>query len=125
MIQFNKVTKSFGAQRLFEDLSFSINRRERVGLVGRNGHGKTTVFRMVLGDVSPDAGEIVIPKRYRIGHLDQPADVSRARVLFDIARGASADRREIGLGKAVWCDDGFLFAQEPIRRLERTYQPLR
>ena len=55
MIQFNRVTKSFGAQVLFEDLSFGVNRRERVGLVGRNGHGKTTVFRMILGELAPDS----------------------------------------------------------------------
>ncbi len=94
MIQFNKVSKSFGAQRLFEDLSFSINRRERVGLVGRNGHGKTTVFRMVLGDVSPDAGEIVIPKRYRIGHLDQHIRFTQPTLLEEGAMGLPPDQRD-------------------------------
>jgi ATP-binding cassette subfamily F protein 3 len=71
MITITGLKKSFGAQVLFEDLNVGINRRERVGLVGRNGHGKTTLFRLILGEMSPDEGEIAIPKRYRIGYLDQ------------------------------------------------------
>lgn len=94
MIQFNRVTKSFGAQRLFDDLSFSVNRRERVGLVGRNGHGKTTVFRMVLGEITPDAGDIVIPKRYRIGHLDQHIRFTQPTLLEEAALGLPADERD-------------------------------
>ena len=94
MIQFNRITKTFGDQKLFDDLSFSINRRERVGLIGRNGHGKTTVFRMVLGDISPDAGEIVIPKRYRIGHLDQHIRFTQPTLLEEGAMGLPPDQRD-------------------------------
>ena len=86
MIQFNKVTKSFGAQVLFDDLTFAMNRRERVGLVGRNGHGKTTVFRMILDEVHPDSGDIIIPKRYRVGHLDQHIRFSQPTVLEEAAQ---------------------------------------
>ncbi len=94
MIQFNRVTKSFGAQPLFDDLSFSVNRRERVGLVGRNGHGKTTMFRMVLGEITPDAGDIVIPKRYRIGHLDQHIHFTQPTLLEEAALGLPPDQRD-------------------------------
>ena len=94
MIQFNKVTKSFGAQVLFDDLTFAMNRRERVGLVGRNGHGKTTVFRMILDEVHPDAGEIQIPKRYRIGHLDQHIRFTQPTVLEEASLGLPEDERD-------------------------------
>ncbi len=94
MIQFNRVTKSFGAQHLFDDLSFSLNRRERVGLIGRNGHGKTTVFRMVLGELTPDSGEIVIPKRYRIGHLDQHIRFTQPTLLEEAALGLPPGHRD-------------------------------
>jgi len=94
MIQFNKVTKSFGAQVLFDDLTFAVNRRERVGLVGRNGHGKTTVFRMILDEVHPDSGDIIIPKRYRIGHLDQHIKFTRPTVLEEVALGLPESERD-------------------------------
>lgn len=94
MIQFNRVSKSFGAQVLFDDMSFSINRRERVGLVGRNGHGKTTLFRMVLGEIAPDAGDVIIPKRYRIGHLDQHIRFTRPTLLEEGAMGLPPDQRD-------------------------------
>jgi len=94
MIQFNKVTKSFGAQMLFEDLSFAVNRRERVGLVGRNGHGKTTVFRMILDEIHPDSGDILIPKRYRIGHLDQHIHFTQPTVLDEASLGLPEGERD-------------------------------
>ena len=94
MIQFNKVTKSFGAQVLFEDLSFALNRRERVGLVGRNGHGKTTIFRMVLDEVHPDSGDIIIPRRYRIGHLDQHLKFSKPNVIDEVSLGLPEAERD-------------------------------
>jgi ATP-binding cassette subfamily F protein 3 len=94
VIQFNRVSKSFGAQVLFDDLSFAVNRRERVGLVGRNGHGKTTLFRMLLGEVSPDSGDIVVPKRYRIGHLDQHIRFTQPTLLEEAAMGLPPDHRD-------------------------------
>ncbi len=94
MIQFNRVSKTFGAQPLFDDLTFTVNRRERVGLVGRNGHGKTTVFRMILGEVPADGGDILIPKRYRIGHLDQQLHFTEATVLDEAVLGLPEEHRD-------------------------------
>ena len=58
MISFVGVNKAFGGQVLFDDLNLSVNRGERVGLVGRNGHGKSTLFQMIIGNVEPDSGLI-------------------------------------------------------------------
>ncbi|MDH4231976.1 MAG: ATP-binding cassette domain-containing protein, partial [Nitrospirota bacterium] len=71
MIQANNLEKAYGQQVIFDDVSFTINPGERVGLVGRNGHGKTTLFRIILGEEHPDSGAIRIPNGYRIGHLSQ------------------------------------------------------
>jgi len=49
MISVENLHKSYGGQHLFEGVRFKINTRERVGLVGRNGHGKTTLFRIISG----------------------------------------------------------------------------
>ncbi|MDP0947392.1 ATP-binding cassette domain-containing protein, partial [Klebsiella pneumoniae] len=71
MISAENLSKSYARQTLFDDVSFKINPRERVGLVGRNGHGKTTLLRMIVGEETPDAGQIVIPKGYRMGYVRQ------------------------------------------------------
>ncbi|MDP3261013.1 MAG: ABC-F family ATP-binding cassette domain-containing protein, partial [Thermodesulfovibrionales bacterium] len=71
MIQVSNLEKSYGRQTLFDKVGFIINPGERVGLVGRNGHGKTTLFRLILGQEHQDSGTISIPAGYRIGHLAQ------------------------------------------------------
>ena len=71
MIQVSNLDKSYGQQVVFDKVSFIVNPGERVGLVGRNGHGKTTLFRIMLGMEHPDSGTVSIPSGYRVGHLSQ------------------------------------------------------
>lgn len=71
MLQVTNIEKSYGKQLLFDGVSFVVNPRERVGLVGRNGHGKSTLFRMILGEEHQDSGTISIPSGYTVGHLEQ------------------------------------------------------
>jgi ATP-binding cassette subfamily F protein 3 len=81
MLQINKLSKTYGRQIIFDEVDFIINPGERVGLVGRNGHGKTTLFRMVLGEEHQDSGAITIPNGYRIGHLSQHISFTRKTIL--------------------------------------------
>ncbi len=81
MIQVSNLYKSYGQQVLFDKIGFIINPGERIGLVGRNGHGKTTLFRLMLGQEHPDSGVISIPAGYRIGHLSQHIRFSEDTVL--------------------------------------------
>ena len=71
MITFNNILKSYGTQVLFENVTFNINKREKIGLVGRNGYGKTTLLKMITGEEEPDSGKLVIPNNYKIGFLRQ------------------------------------------------------
>ena len=87
MVKIFGVHKSFGSQLLFDDLNVAINRGEKVGLVGRNGHGKSTLFQMILGNVEPDKGTVQIPKNYKIGHLDQHLKFTKPTVLEECALG--------------------------------------
>ena len=87
MISIENISKSFGGQTLFEKAGVKLNPRERVGLVGRNGHGKTTLFRLILGEEAPDEGEIVIPKNYRIGYVEQHIRFTEETVLQEGMRG--------------------------------------
>ncbi|MHB8880039.1 MAG: ATP-binding cassette domain-containing protein [Thermodesulfovibrionales bacterium] len=81
MIQVNKLSKGYGRQTIFDEVDFIINPGERVGLVGRNGHGKTTLFRMILGEEHQDSGTITIPNGYRIGHLSQHISFTENTIL--------------------------------------------
>ena len=87
MITADNLTKSFGASVLFENACFKINRRERVGLVGRNGHGKTTLFRIIAGLDAPDSGKISAPKNYRIGYVRQTIAFTEKTVLAEGRKG--------------------------------------
>ena len=87
MISIENLTKSFGKYVLFDSISFKLNSRERIGLVGRNGHGKTTLFRLVAGMDHPDSGNMLIPKGYRIGYVQQHIDFSKPTVLEEAMTG--------------------------------------
>ncbi|MDR2426625.1 MAG: ATP-binding cassette domain-containing protein [Endomicrobium sp.] len=71
MIKIANLNKSFGSRILFDNLNLSVNEKERVGLVGRNGHGKTTLFKIILGETEYDSGSVSMPKNYKIGYLEQ------------------------------------------------------
>ncbi|KIY22828.1 ribosomal protection-like ABC-F family protein [Mesobacillus subterraneus] len=67
----NQISKTYGANQIFEDMSFEIKDKDRVGLVGPNGCGKTTLLRLVAGMEQPDNGEIHWKKGLKIGYLAQ------------------------------------------------------
>ena len=71
MLDFRNVSKLLGGRDIFRSASFRINRGERVGVVGPNGAGKTTLFSLIAGDMTPDAGDVVMPEKIRLGYLRQ------------------------------------------------------
>ncbi|GAB4568817.1 MAG: ABC-F family ATP-binding cassette domain-containing protein [Anaerolineae bacterium] len=95
MLVINQLTKRFGDDLLFENVSFVVNRGERIGLVGPNGCGKTTLLRIITGQESPSAGVVsVSPPDLRIGYLPQglepPPDATVGDVLYPAARRIAA-----------------------------------
>ncbi|MBW1698095.1 MAG: ATP-binding cassette domain-containing protein [Deltaproteobacteria bacterium] len=94
MIYAENLTKSFAGHTLFENVSFKLNPRERLGLVGRNGHGKTTLFRIIVGEEDPDSGCIHIPKNYRIGYVRQDLNFTEETILKEGMKGLSEHNRE-------------------------------
>ncbi|HPI94249.1 MAG TPA: ABC-F family ATP-binding cassette domain-containing protein [Deltaproteobacteria bacterium] len=94
MISVENLWKSYGPQVLFEGISFKINPRERVGLVGRNGHGKTTLLRLITGEEESDSGSIVIPKNYRVGYVTQHLGFTEDTVLREGMTGLPAAQKE-------------------------------
>jgi len=94
MLKIQNLSKSYGSQALFDEVSVNINRGERVGLVGRNGHGKTTLLRLLTGEESPDSGVISAPKGYRIGYLHQQLEFTRPSVLEEAALGLEEEEKD-------------------------------
>lgn len=87
MIRITQVTKFFGPQLLFDDITFQIHPGEKIGLVGRNGHGKTTLLKILQGTVLPDEGEVSMPEGHRIGALDQHLNLEAETVISAAAAG--------------------------------------
>ncbi|MBP3381770.1 MAG: ATP-binding cassette domain-containing protein, partial [Clostridia bacterium] len=65
------LTKYFGERCLFSDVTFDIGDQDRVGFIGSNGCGKTTLFRMLIGEETADGGQIVRSKETRFGYMEQ------------------------------------------------------
>jgi ATP-binding cassette subfamily F protein 3 len=94
MIRVENMTKSYGDHVLFDNMGFSVNQKERVGLVGQNGHGKTTLFRMIAGEERPDSGTIFIPKNYRIVYVQQHLEFRAASALEEGIRALPAAEKD-------------------------------
>lgn len=65
MIYFHNISLSFLDKKLFDKMNWTIHPKSRIGLVGENGTGKTTLFRMIMDDVRPDDGTLDIPGKNR------------------------------------------------------------
>ena len=94
MITVENLTKGYGADVLFDEAGFKLNPKEKIGVVGRNGHGKTTLFRLITGQIPSDSGEIVIPKHYRIGYVRQEIEFTKNTVLEEGMTGLREDEKE-------------------------------
>jgi len=87
MLFVENLIKGFVTQLLFEDANFTIAPKERIGLVGRNGHGKTTLLHLIVGEEQPDSGSITYPKNYRIGYVRQHIEFTEDTVLKEGIKG--------------------------------------
>ena len=90
MLNIESISKGFGGQELLTQTSLQINPQERIGLVGRNGHGKTTLLNMIVKNDFPDDGQIIIPSDYRVGFLTQKIRFSKPTVLEECMTGLLA-----------------------------------
>lgn len=96
MIKVKKLSVNFSGQQIFEDVNINVNRGEKVGLIGRNGTGKSTFLKIILGEVEHDEGSIEIPTGYRIGHLAQHIEFTHPTVIDEVCSILPEDREYEG-----------------------------
>lgn len=95
MISINGVTIHFGDRTLYDNVSFLINKEDRIGLVGRNGAGKSTMLKIFAGLQKPDQGAVAMPKGMTIGYLPQEMEHHEENNIFDEAKSALAEVKSI------------------------------
>jgi ATPase subunit of ABC transporter with duplicated ATPase domains len=91
VIAFTNVVKQYGKQVLFTDLNFQINPGEKAGLVGPNGCGKTTLFRLIKGEEQPDEGSVSVPGKLSIAYFRQELDDMSGWSVLDEAIAGSGE----------------------------------
>ncbi|KXH78537.1 ABC-F family ATP-binding cassette domain-containing protein [Sporosarcina sp. HYO08] len=83
VLQVNGLTKSFSGTDILENVRLEVQHRDRVALVGRNGTGKSTLLKIIAGEMAYDAGDLIIPKDVRIGYLEQHSAIDSRLTLWD------------------------------------------
>ena len=88
MISVNNLSLYFGGQDVFSNISFMINKGDKIGLVGKNGAGKSTLLNLLSKNLSPNSGSISIPNRLVVGYLTQDLDFEDGRTVLQEAKTA-------------------------------------
>ena len=91
MISIDGLTVEFGAKPLFKDVSFVINERDRIALVGKNGAGKSTMLKILCGLQKPSGGSVSVPNETTVGYLPQVMKLSDDTTVKEETRKAFAD----------------------------------
>lgn len=94
MLQLNQIWFGFDEEYLIEDLSCVIHAGHKVGIVGRNGIGKTTIFRLIRRELTPEEGEVRVPDSWQIGWLRQSVEVT-SRSAIDYVMDGHRELREV------------------------------
>ncbi len=88
VIDISNLTKSFDNRVLIDNLSFSVPRNAVVGIIGPNGVGKTTLFRMIMGEEKPDSGSVEIGKTVQLAYVDQShKDLIPEKTVYEVVSG--------------------------------------
>ena len=95
MITISNVSKSYNAKSLFSGINLNVGMRDRIAVIGRNGTGKTTLFEIIAGHISPDTGSVSIPKNTTVGYLKQDVQTTSKNKLLDEVIRSSAQINDL------------------------------
>ena len=76
------ITKAFGSKEILKDVSFHVNEKEKLAIVGINGSGKTTLLKIIMGEETPDNGQVILSKDTTVGYLSQHQDISFDNTIY-------------------------------------------
>ncbi|MCE1245144.1 MAG: ABC-F family ATP-binding cassette domain-containing protein [Firmicutes bacterium] len=95
MLHLHNIEKSFGAKKVLDEVNLHIKPKEKVALIGSNGCGKTTLLKIIMGEMEPDAGEIIYTSSIRTAYLSQIVTVLPGNTLFEEMKRALPDLLEM------------------------------
>src|SRR5690625_1507821 len=95
LMQLNRLGKSFGAEVILKDISFSLGQQDRVAIVGRNGSGKSTLLKIMAEQIDQDVGDIYKQKDLSIGYLPQQAQLQSQRTVWEEMLGVFTKTRQL------------------------------
>ena len=95
MLNIHNLSVSFGGTYLFEEVTFRLGSGDRVGLVGKNGAGKSTMLKIMAGDFKPDSGQIATEKEVKMGFLRQDIDFDHGRTVLEEAYEAFTEIKAV------------------------------
>ena len=118
MVSINNVTVAFGSYTLLDAVSFHISDGEKIGLVGKNGAGKSTMMKIILGVEKPDSGRVEMPREQTVGYLPQIMEHHRGKSVTAEVKDSCPDA---GPGEAEKVLRGLGFLPEELDRLCETF----
>ncbi|TCZ80919.1 ABC-F type ribosomal protection protein [Paenibacillus albiflavus] len=95
IVSMQQVHKYYGANLVLSDLTLEVNDEDKIGLIGRNGTGKTTILQLIAGMDKQDQGDIAIRKMTKIGYLEQTAERSEQTTVYEVLSEAYGEVRDI------------------------------
>lgn len=96
-LKVENLTHTFDKKLLYQNASFTVNRGEKIGIVGSNGTGKTTLIKILNGDLIPDSGDITFEKSIKVGFLDQYLRIDKNLTIQEYLDGAFKELNEVSL----------------------------
>ena len=95
IINVQEISKAFGANPLFQNVSFTVTEGDRIGLIGPNGSGKSTLLRILAGDEDPDSGEVAFRKRLRVSYVEQDSKFESGATVRSVAERRHGAARKV------------------------------
>lgn len=95
MLNISNLSIHFAGRYLFDNVSIAVGENDRIGLIGRNGSGKSTMLKLICGLESPESGKIAMPNGYKIGYLPQEIQTDSTRSIYEEAESAMDDLKKL------------------------------
>lgn len=117
MLDIQGLTKSFGALKLFDNICFSISEGQKVGLIARNGTGKSTLLSIIAGHDMPDRGEIVFRRDLKVGYLEQTPAFDPDESVLNACFNHHGEEEKVLKAKQILTQLKIVDLQQPMRQL--------